>query len=69
LLLMGQNSCMPNADAVIKDAQKSYWQDSKNRKNVRGHFVRRSANIRSYAEGSYVLDNMIRKPAKLPFMK
>ena len=54
-----------HADAVIKDALKLYWKDSK---YGDGHFIRRSNNIKCYTAGSAALDSLVRIPCKLAFM-
>lgn len=56
-----------HADPVIRDALKSYWQNSKNTNNSEGHFVRRSCNIKSYTV-SRAVDRILNIPAKLAFM-
>ena len=56
-----------HADPVIKEALRTYWQGSKDKGNIGGHFIRRSKNIKSYGV-SGAIDSIVKKPAKQAFM-
>ena len=59
---------VPHCDAVVKEALRLYWSDSKYyRTRVEGHFIRRTENIASYAV-SKAVDTVRNEPPKFPFM-
>ena len=56
-----------HADDIIKSALQRYWEKSKSSTDRSGHFVRRSENISDFAV-SKVVDKLVAKPPRLPFM-
>ena len=56
-----------HCSGIVKEAMKSYWEDSKDEKNRKGHFIRRSENIISYTV-SEAVDSIVKKPVKAPFL-
>jgi hypothetical protein len=58
---------LAHCDAVVKEAMVSYWGEARRVGDRRGHFIRRSNNVKSYLV-SEAIDKIIKKPPRLPFM-
>ena len=67
--MVAVNGCeIVHCDSLVKEAMGKYWSNSKRRKDLHGHFVRRSSNIKDYTH-SEVVDRLVMKNPRLTIMK